>query len=225
MRKNQCYEQLQDNTDSFTKYCKERIDREVKKIYPDVNLEEKYLLVVNADLFFPYNNACVGTVKLITENREITADKAKIRTPYWNKSLRKISAQKGRVFCNIGIPFVFDNFDELTKVKRIVIKWGILETAIFVEVNYNIRFQKIDGRNKYFVYSKDMPLETVCRYSEEISEHSNNMINDYISEFDASICKFVFEDDTVRIKADYLHIADIQLEPQGTYHFPNTKSG
>jgi len=233
--------------------CKERIEREVRKIYPDEKIDSKYLLVVNADLYFPYRNECMGNLTLVTENGEIAAPKTKINTPYWNKGIRKISAVKGRGTCYIGVPFLFENYDELAKVKQIRIDWDIPgEISFAMKIEYNISFRKVDGLNKYFVYSKDMPIESVVRLDEPLEEKDENslkMLLDYLREFDDLLVRYTSKDGeeaTAVIKnSEYglvfpsvtdIHSADVrkslyqfsavvELEPQETCYFPDTKNG
>jgi len=250
----QHHEEFYNLSDDMIVHTNSRIKSEVGKIYPNVDLDDKFLLVINSDLFFPHSDEVSGEIILRSvdkKNDEVLFTqkpvKTKIRKPYWNKYIRKISAQNGNRYCNIGIPYLFDSFEEMTLINEIFIIWRF--SAFELMIKYDVSFERIEGINKYFMQCKDMPFESMPD-----DEQSNKILMGYLNEYDIVLrhqnntavtdfflCredmsvtdimpmfkdlfkgfKEFFEPDTVT----YYMKADERLIPRKSYFFCDTKSG
>ncbi|MDD3224608.1 MAG: hypothetical protein PHX70_07885 [Clostridium sp.] len=140
-------------------------NEELIKMYPDINLQDKYILFIQSELWYPYlTKEICGNIKLIYENN-IREYKTKIIRPYPNKSIRVISMVNGRKVCSLGLPIVFDSYEDLKKVKSILIKWKIeiqnadnIKEKHYVQVLYNVDFKYVENKKIYSVYSQDTLL-------------------------------------------------------------------
>lgn len=155
--------------------------KELIKMYPNEKFENKYILFVKGELFFPFSYESIeGTIDFIYKDA-INNFKTKIRTPYPNKMIKVISMMNGRSGCNYGIPILYNSFEELQELKNIQIKWKIYltnadkkEEVLYVHVLYNLKFEYEKGKRIYSILSKDYVL----------NDYKNSeMLQDYIDEF------------------------------------------
>lgn len=140
---------------------------EIERMYPGVDLKSKYILLVQARLWFPYQcNIIEGNVELI-EDGNVKCIDCKTRNPYPNKDVRLISMKDKKRLCDNGVPFIFDNFEELLKIKSVCIKWKIKcvnnegkEEYIYTHIVFDLNIKYIENKNIYCLVTQDSILES-----------------------------------------------------------------
>lgn len=135
---------------------------ELKKMYPTEDLTEKFILFIQGELWFPYSVVDIKGKIEFGHYNEVKKMKHKLRTPYTNKNIRLISMMSGRKVSNLGYPIFFNTFEELRKIKNVLIKWRVKtqnvhgdEIECFIIVTYDIDFRFIEGKRVYSILTKD----------------------------------------------------------------------
>ena len=133
----------------------------LKKMYPNEDISDKYILFVESELWFPYLKEDIqANIDFIYED-DIKKYKSKLRTPYPNKAITTISMVNGRKVCDLGLPIIFDSYEDLSKLKTILIKWELDITnddfteKCYIQILYNISFKYVENNKIYSIFSKD----------------------------------------------------------------------
>lgn len=176
MKKNTC------NIERVIDMYMEEEQKELIKMYPTENFENKYILFVKGELYFPFSYESIeGSIDFIYKD-DIKNFKTKIRTPYPNKHLKVISMMNGRSGCNYGIPILYNSYEELQELKSVQIKWKIhltnadkREETLYLHVLYNLKFEYEEGKRIYSIFSKDNVL---------YDNKDTDMLQKYVEEFE-----------------------------------------
>lgn len=110
---------LNDRNNKSVQFYRERQKTELERT--DSYTDDKYVLWLVCDMFSEYADVKKGTVHIFTEDKEIIVQQV-TRKPYPNKCISQISMCCGKRKL-YGIPLVFDTFEELQKIRNIIIVW------------------------------------------------------------------------------------------------------
>lgn len=142
----------------------------VKSMYPVQDITNKYILFVICDFYFCSSYKVLeGEIKFIYDEQEEAFQdiKQSIRKPYLNKGIYQVSMQHNEKLSNLGIPILFDTFEELKKLKAIEVTWKveydalgfnqqeIIETISVVNIRCDLRYEKSEKEKIYTVRCKD----------------------------------------------------------------------
>ncbi|MBS5926145.1 MAG: hypothetical protein ACLS2V_12660 [Clostridium paraputrificum] len=138
---------------------------ELEKMYPGVRAE-KYILFVQAKLWLPFENQNIdGNVLFINQKETFSVD-TKVRTPFPNKTVSILSMKRGRKVCNLGVPLIFDSYEDLNKLKSVVITWKVslinennVEEVNYIQIKYNLDIIYSIDKNVYSISSYDSIIE------------------------------------------------------------------
>lgn len=185
-----------------------KMDEALNKMYPNIEMGNKYILFILGELWFPYlSNYISADIDFVYKDGSIKNYKSKLRTPYPNKNIRMISMTNGRKVCDLGIPIVFDTYEELNSLKTILIRWEIEASTktkdvigkYYVQVLYDVNFKHIEGKKRYVIHSKDSVLETYrdMDMDNEMKNEDNTMtrLNSYLDNFNQVIRIFIDGED------------------------------
>lgn len=172
-------------------YLKEELE-EIQKMYPDLDIKNKYILFIQSELWFPYEYVSIDAdIKLIHNNYESTHP-FEVRTPYPNKSVFLISMKNKKRFCNLGIPIVFDTIEKLDNLKSIKIFWNIKAEAdngeiinFALDIQYDIAFEKVPGSHVYGIHTYDTPLNSYGYIND--ADYKKYGFDRYLEQFDSVI--------------------------------------
>lgn len=177
---------------------------ELLKIYPNERLMNKYILLVQSELWLPYISEKIsGIVEFLYEDgEEVKTYKTKLRNPYPNKMYTVLSRVNGNKVCKLGIPVVFNSFTEISKLIAVVIMWEIdlinnnnkLE-KYYIHVVYNVHFKYEPNTNVYSIHSVD----TILRSCEE---NYTDKRSNYLQEFDTVL--FISRKDSRDFFVEYI---------------------
>ena len=139
---------------------------ELEKMYPGIS-SARYTLFVQAKLWIPFETQNIeGNVVFINEEETFNFD-TKVRTPFPNKTVSLISMRRGRKVSNLGIPLTFDSFEELNKLKSVVINWKVsltnendVEEINYIQVKYNLDTIYSVDKHVYSISSHDSVIES-----------------------------------------------------------------
>lgn len=197
-------------------YKKEDI-KELERMYPNVDIEGKYMLFIQATFYFPYVSEKIdGHIEFVYEDDEIINYASKCRNPYSNKAITLISKKNKQRLSKYSIPLIFDTFEDLNKLKRILIKWKINASTdnndkikVFAVIEYKLKFHKINGKNVYSIKSSDCIIESYML--------SNNHLEKYMEEFQKIL--IIQNESNNNLKVDYIkgddNITKNELEELG----------
>ena len=165
-------------SEGYKKYALDKLNLNLSKFYDEELFKNKYILILEAELYYEYNfNKLTADLTFkFEEDCDINCVKNgcdiknfKIRKPYSNKKYNALDMKKGRRVFDGGIPLIFDTFEDLKKLKSIVIDWEI-DNSIYIRIKYDLKFEKDDVNRIYSVGSRDI---LVKEYNSE-----------YINQFD-----------------------------------------
>jgi len=106
----------------------------------------------------------------------------------------------GRKVCDLGLPIIFDSYEDLSKLKSVLIKWeldivnndNILEKC-YIQILYDITFKYVENNRIYSLYSKDTLPQ--CYKDKKLAIK-------YLDEFDKTI--YIKNSGTDEISVEYL---------------------
>lgn len=129
----------------------------IRKLYPDFDEKKHYVLWIISDFFDNHDIAGIeGSVKIFDEhNNQIFENltvgnkdaKVLVRTPYYNKYIRQVGLKTGSK-CLFGIPLVFDNYEDLIKVRKVHVHWNVAFNVVMYRnpsVPFGIRLACVDS--------------------------------------------------------------------------------
>lgn len=155
------------------------------KMYPNKNTTDNYILYIESELWFPYLTENIKANINFIYKDDIKIYKTKLRTPYPNKTITTISMINGRKVCDLGLPILFNSYEDLKKLKNILIKWEIdvinsedIKEKFYIQILYNVDFKYVEGKKIYSLYSKDSLPQCY---------ENNDLLIKYIEEFDKVI--------------------------------------
>lgn len=146
-------------------YAIERDRQMLNKMYEDIELENKYVLFLVFDLCWQYSHRKItGTLKIHTHEGKIELPKVKVRHIYPNKDYFTCCLQKGKTICDMGVPLLFDSFQELSNIKQIECRWEIKteEMDVYFQVIYDVEFDRKQGRRIYALNSREADIRYLC---------------------------------------------------------------
>lgn len=176
----------------------------LKKMYKEKFHQDKTILWVLPTFYFPFkHDRIIATIKLLDcnghmlkacSNQKKKSGRAidtnhlsgRLRKPYPNKGYHALSMRNGQSICESGIPFLFDSFDEINKIRTIKIAWSIIypsknnacETQTHrcdIHTQYNINFKPSNDKLHYTMHTCDIRPFDVAQ---------NNMFKNYFDEFE-----------------------------------------
>lgn len=161
----------------------------IEKMYPGVNIDDKYVLFLKAELWFPFDYEEIDASVIFNYKNEHKTYPYKIRTPYPNKNIKQASMVNGRKVCDCGIPVLFDTYEELCELTSVDITWRISAfdsdddlNVIYVRVHYDLEFTYEEGKRIYGLYSKDNTLDSFSVM--EGKDYYEKSVSNYLNEFD-----------------------------------------
>lgn len=169
---------LSDHDDKSVQFCRERQIAELERT--NLYADGKYVLWLVCDMFSEYSDVKKGTVHILTEDKEIIVPQV-TRKPYPNKCISQISmcCGKRKIY---GIPLIFDTFEELQKIKNIIIVWDQYCNA-FNENRERIKAwaQNIECYNMSFI--KGNPDEKIYTLLSKTYPFFSSRFASYMEEF------------------------------------------
>lgn len=169
----------------------------LEKMYPGIDCKDKYILWIVPTFYCPILSESIEcTVNLISTQGETVKEtpKTRLRKPFPNKNYDALSMTNGRRISQLGIPFVFDSFEELSLVDKIKITWDckhrIYESEdVFDTYNnvmsaeYVVDFIKdgTDANRLYFVCTKDV----IVHFLDDME--NSPLFEDYLSQFESVV--------------------------------------
>ena len=183
---------LNNDLTSVTSLYKSVEDKHLSRLYENKLSGNKYVLWIIPDLFFKYQCDFLGGY--IEINGEVVKFQYKARKPYPNKNIYQISLRNGRRLA-LGIPLVFDSFEELGKIKQVLIKWVIRypevdsegersQNVSIINVNYNVSFSKDSKKKVYTLHSYERVIPHLIDIN---SQEELNKLVTYANEFDTIV--------------------------------------
>lgn len=166
--------------------------KHLSRLYENKLSGNKYVLWIIPDLFFKYQ--CDFMDGYIEINGEKVKFQYKTRKPYSNKNIYQISLKNKRKLA-FGLPLVFDSFEELGKIKQILIKWIIRypevngegeasKNVCIINVNYNMSFAKDTKKKVYSLHSYEKVIPHLIDIN---SQEELNKLVTYANEFDTIV--------------------------------------
>lgn len=168
-------------------YLQEADNTALKKMYPDEQYKNKYLLFLEFQLYWPFvYSEMSGKIEGITGKvfhnptgnivfdnlyGSLEMPSCKIRRPYPNKSYHIIAMKNGRKLSDRGVPLIFDSLQELKEISKIYCCWGInySDTTYRIGILHDISF--VDPKtDKTKIYGFRNSIAPVFKY---ISDKSN----------------------------------------------------
>ena len=179
-----------DVSEGVMAYLKGKEEKALSAMYPGAILEGKYILYIASELWYPYSSEKIeGTIRIICDDGSAIEAPYKIRTPYPNKKIYQASMKKNRHYSDLGIPLVFDGFQELSNIKQVLINWRIdgfyndgEPYKLYVRVKYNLSFEERENQYIYSLKSKDSPITAFNIMKDE--KYRDIRLKEYIQEFD-----------------------------------------
>jgi hypothetical protein len=182
---------------------KENMNESIEKFYGNTDFKDKFILILNADFYLRNFIPDTGSFKFFGKNNEIIIDsnniKTKIRSPYPNKNIHQISARIGNKCCNFGVPFLFETFEEIQQIKRVVIDWRYAQPlcsehlSICTEINFETP-QNPEDRVYYLYFYDNLSIKNI----DDFSCVTEKMFNQY-----SEICQYQFIDYKEIFKTDF----------------------
>ncbi len=162
----------------------------LSEIYPNSTNQNKVLLI-HPRFYSPYYFDSISCqIKLYkgNGNGEIVQN-VKIHKPYSNKKISLAALQYSRKYCDFGVPILFDTFEELQEITKVVIQWTLndvyenITTTIYTTIDYGVSFENStdENCNVYLINSRDQ-LITVT--DEDVEDDKIDRLNEYLDEFD-----------------------------------------
>jgi len=168
------------------------------------NLSQKYILWLKSELWFPLFSEEISVTFEFNNGVNINLPKYQIKTPYPNKSIKVACMKNGNKICNMGIPLVFNEIEDIKAINELTIKWSIkteYNNFIIIHVKYNISFTEQDD-NIFTLYTKDSPLHSFFAVNES-DEDIIKKINKYLSKYNGSCLRYNYENNESSV--DYLN--------------------
>lgn len=175
----------------ISNFFKAEINKELEKIYPGLNYEDKYILWLENKFYFRYvNNYLKGKVQVFKNNEVEIPLSLRILKPFPNKSYSLISKREGRKALH-GIPLIFDTFEELQEIKKIYVEWKLSydtksENKNYYEAHmfYNLEFKKDEKSKFYYLSTMDYEYTTL----------EKDKMKEYFGKFDDFVHIDFYED-------------------------------
>lgn len=151
-----------------------------------IDVTDKFVLQVRADLWLPYANSKDGieaSIFLCGDDGYVIKeiDDLIVGQPHANKSILCIQKKFGRVRTKTcGIPIVFDSKDELFTVHKIRVIWRVKALKKLVISECKVSFAEPEQNGIYSVWFYDNPypvtsLNTLLRYNNDVIEDIANL--------------------------------------------------
>ena len=133
----------------------------LSKMYPDTDLDDKYVLFLAFDLCWQYlYQEITAEINITTHGNGSITPKIKARKIYPNKDYFTCCMKKGNKLCDTGVPLIFDNYEELAKISRLECRWKIStdEMDVYFQIHYDVGFEKEDGKRVYVIRSREVDI-------------------------------------------------------------------
>lgn len=135
----------------------------LNKMYPSVNISDKYILFLDLRLFwnYEYTNIEVDIAPFIEDYLTFNVPKYRIRQPFPNKRIHTPTMVNGKKVSNLGIPLIFNSFEELNNIREIQIRWHITmektDYYVFDRIKLVVQKPQNDRERIYGIYSYIIP--------------------------------------------------------------------
>lgn len=161
------YQTEQKRSEKSIAYAMEAAKGHFAKMYPDVPYDGKYILWLNFGLYWEYLCESIECkMHIFMENGDhIDITDLRARHLYPNRRWNTACMKNGRKLSDYGVILHFDSFDELNKIKRIMVYWTINgmtgkddDEPYCICVNYNVAFEQQEGMRHYSIVSEEATM-------------------------------------------------------------------
>lgn len=184
MRINNCNREDQWSKEALAVFKNRQIGM-LKRIHPEYNEKTDYVLWIVPDLITEKDEIHIGgTVKVLTwDGKEITYE-CEVRRPYQQKHISHMSLRMNENEKKVyGVPLIFRNFKELSKVKKVEVKWLYIPdsknvTIHTLDICYYLTFKrgKTENDRVFTLFLTDKP----CRNLKDAEKPTYYQEYDYI---------------------------------------------
>ena len=157
-----------------------------QKMYPEINMEDKYILWIQFGFYWPFTQYGVSANIIITLNdgAKLKMPKLVLRHLYPNKNWWYLCMKNGRKQSDTGIVLSFDTFKAISSIKRIQCLWEInlddnSDNTYNALIEYKTSFQESAGMRHYSINSHDSDIVTIDEAHEEGTGVFGSTFNEY----------------------------------------------
>ena len=134
----------------------------LSKMYPDASLENKYVLFIVFDLCWQYSYQDItGIIKIHTHDGKISMPNVKVRNIYPSSNIFTCCLKVSKSACNMGVPLIFDSFEEMSNIKKLECRWEIDagDADAYFQIVYDVSFEWKYGNRIYVIKSSEVDVE------------------------------------------------------------------
>lgn len=168
-----------------------KIENKLLEIFPSFNIKNDYVLFISSNLYFEFANKLECEIELISKEKVVKKTDSndlensdieysfhyekdiRVRKLYQKTNYSTMCKKFGKKSCDFGIPIIFKSFESLNNIEKIILRWNIKDTEIYIGISHNISFSNNSENKMYILESND--------YFLNISDNLYylNKLNDY----------------------------------------------